>query len=196
MMRRSTGQRVKDWLDRSMPTQEAMRENPILRPFADRILRSELWRFTQRSVPRGVALGMLAGFLVPVGQIFVAAFLALPLRANVPIATLVTFITNPFTYPFWLVAANRLGNLILRVDAMTPTRAINEGLASPAWQWWSWFVREAGVTAFGFAVIGILGAAIGYLVASLGWRWWIARKWSARRVERRARRQSADQMPD
>ncbi len=195
-MRRPRGSRIKRWVDRSMPTQEGMRENRMLRPFADRILRSELWRFTQRSVPRGVALGMLAGFLVPVGQIFAAAFLALPFRANVPIAALVTFITNPFTYPFWVVAANRLGGLILRVDAMTPTRAINEGLASPAWQWWSWFVREAGVTAFGFAVIGILSASIGYLVAAFGWRWWVARKWSARRAERRARQQSAEEIPD
>ncbi len=195
-MRRPTGQRVRNWVDRSMPTQETMRENRMLRPFADRILRSELWRFTQRSVPRGVALGMLAGFLVPFGQIFAAAFLALPVRANVPIAALVTFITNPFTYPFWVVAANRLGSLILRVDAMTPTRALNEGLASPAWVWWSWFVREAGVTAFGFAVIGVLSAAVGYLVASFGWRWWVARKWRARMTERRDRRQQAGKMPD
>jgi uncharacterized protein len=191
-----SGKWVKNWVDRSMPTQEGLRENRLLRPFADRILRSELWRFTQRSVPRGVALGMLAGFLIPVGQIFVAAFLALPVRANVPIATLVTFITNPFTYPFWVVAANRLGSLILRVDALTPTRALNEGLASPAWLWWSWFVREAGVTAFGFAVIGILSAAIGYLVAAFGWRWWVAHKWSVRRAERRERTRLADEIAD
>ena len=184
-MRRPTGRRLKRWAGQAMPTQEGMRENRFLRPFSDRILRSELWRFTQRSVPRGVALGLLGRFLVPVGQIFVAAFLALPVRANVPLAALVTFVTNPFTYAFWVVAANRIGGWILQVDATSGTGAIGNSVASPAWQWWSWFIEQAGVTAFGFAVIGIISAAIGYIVSALGWRWWVARKWNARRAARR-----------
>jgi uncharacterized protein len=32
----------------------------------------------------------------------------------------------------------------------------------------------------GMAIIAILSAAIGYVIAMLGWRWWIVRKWAAR----------------
>ena len=94
--------RIADWAHRRMPTREQMEQSRFIRPISHRVLRSELWRFTRRSVPRGVALGLFAGFIIPIGQIFLAAFLALPTRANVPIAAAVTFITNPLTVPFWL----------------------------------------------------------------------------------------------
>ncbi|AMO73239.1 hypothetical protein AZE99_05215 [Sphingorhabdus sp. M41] len=159
-----------------MPTRAAMEQNKYLKPIAHRFLHSELWRFTRRSVPRGVALGMLAAFLVPVGQIFAAVFLALPVRANVPIAAITTFITNPLTYPFWIAAANQTGKFVLQIDAMTAGQPINTHIQSEFGQWLSWLVREAGVTAFGFLMFAIFFASIGYLISSFGWRWWIGRK--------------------
>lgn len=167
---------VVHWLQRKMPTRAGMERNKYLKPIAHRFLHSELWRFTRRSVPRGVALGMLAAFLVPVGQIFAAVFLALPVRANVPIAAITTFITNPLTYPFWIAAANQAGKFVLQIDAMTDAQPINTQMQSEFGQWLTWLVREAGVTAFGFLLFAIFFAAIGYLVSSFGWRWWIVHK--------------------
>tara|TARA_R110001606_G_scaffold300380_2_gene448105 strand:- start:4390 stop:5004 length:615 start_codon:yes stop_codon:yes gene_type:complete len=164
------------WFQKKMPTRAGMERNKYLKPIAHRFLHSELWRFTRRSVPRGVALGMLAAFLVPVGQIFAAVFLALPVRANVPIAAITTFITNPLTYPFWIAAANQTGKFVLQIDAMTVGQPINTHMQSEFGQWLSWLVREAGVTAFGFLLFAIFFAAIGYLISSFGWRWWIGRK--------------------
>jgi len=164
------------WLEAKMPTRASMANNKYLKPIAHRFLRSDLWRFTRRSVPRGVALGMLAAFLIPVGQVFGAVFLALPVRANVPIAAITTFITNPLTYPFWIVVANQVGKFVLRIDAMTDGQPINSQIRSEFGEWLSWFVREAGVTAFGFLVLAIIFSALGYVISSLGWRWWIGRK--------------------
>ena len=164
------------WVQEKMPTRAAMERSRYLKPIAHRILVSELWRFTRRSVPRGVALGMLAAFLIPVGQIFAAVFLALPVRANVPIAAVTTFVTNPLTYPFWIAAANQVGKFILQMDAMTARQPINTHMDSEFGQWLTWLVREAGVTAFGFFVFAIVFAAVGYLISSWGWRWWIGRK--------------------
>ncbi len=164
------------WIKRKMPTRAGMERNKYLKPIAHRFLHSELWRFTRRSVPRGVALGMLAAFLVPVGQIFAAMFLALPVRANVPIAAITTFITNPFTYPFWIAAANQTGRFVLQIDAMTAGQPINTQMQSEFGQWLTWLVREAGVTAFGFLLFAVFFAGVGYLISSFGWRWWIGRK--------------------
>jgi len=176
--------RIRRWLNANMPTQDSMRQNRWLAPFADRILRSELWRFTQRSVPRGVALGMLTAFMVPIGQVFAATFLALPARANVPIAALVTFVTNPFVYPFWVVVANKVGGWVVRFDFLLLSNSIERRIEGELGEWLSWFMREAAVTAFGFAIIGIVGAALGYLMAAWGWRWWIGHKWRKRKLER------------
>lgn len=174
-----------------MPSRENMAKNRYLAPIAHRFLSPELWRFTRRSVPRGVALGLFSAFIVPVGQIFLAAFLALPARANVPIAALVTFVTNPFTFPAWIVVANKVGELTLDVDRAVGGGA-GESLRGQGWlAWWANFLEVAGVTAFGFLVLALVTAATGYLVAGPVWKIMVARrrakrlKWMESRLDRR-----------
>src|SRR3546814_8907810 len=84
-----------NWFVRNMPTQDSLRANRFLSPFANRILAPELWRFTRRSVPRGVDLGILIAIIVPFPQVPVAALLPLSCRANVHVAALPTFIPTP-----------------------------------------------------------------------------------------------------
>ena len=167
-----------DFFRKRMPTREEMAENRFLKPIAHRFLSPELWRFTRRSVPRGVALGLFAAFIIPLGQIFLAAFMALPARANVPLAALVTFVTNPFTLPFWLVVANQTGKVVLNIDAAMGAGAgqlADDGGALARW------LELGGVTAFGFLVLAVVSAAIGYLFAGFVWRFVVARK-RARRL--------------
>ena len=68
--------RIAAWSRRNLPTRESMERIRLLRPVAHRVLAPELWRFTRRSVPRGVALGMIAGILFPFAQIAIAALIA------------------------------------------------------------------------------------------------------------------------
>lgn len=168
-----------DFIRRHMPSREEMAQNKYLAPIAHRFLSPELWRFTRRSVPRGVALGLFAAFIIPVGQIFLAAFLALPSRANVPLAALVTFVTNPFTLPFWLVVANKVGNFTLQIDADGPSLA-NAAMETGAWAMVVDFFQMAGTTAFGFAVLAAVTPSLGYILSGLIWRAVVARKRSKR----------------
>lgn len=167
-----------------MPSREAMAKNKYLAPIAHRFLNPELWRFTRRSVPRGVALGLFAAFIIPVGQIFLAAFLAWPARANVPLAAAVTFVTNPFTIAFWAVVANRVGNFILRIDA-TATEMVMAQADDNVW--WDYTVdafQVAGVTVVGFFVLAVVTSSVGYLAASGIWRIIVARKIARKRAKR------------
>ncbi len=175
-----------DMLRKYMPTREQMARNKYLKPFAHRFLSPELWRFTRRSVPRGVALGLFAGFIIPVGQIFLAAFLALPARANMPLAAMVTFITNPFTFPFWIVIANQVGKMTLNLDAAVGGLA-NDELASGRWSWLIDLFQLAGVTAFGFVVLAIVSSAVGYLISGAVWRVMVARRRAKRLARMEAR---------
>ncbi|UOR15002.1 DUF2062 domain-containing protein [Qipengyuania aquimaris] len=168
-----------DFIRKYMPTREEMAGNKYLKPIAHRFLTPELWRFTRRSVPRGVALGLFAAFIVPIGQIFLAAFLALPARANVPLSALVTFVTNPFTLPFWLIFANKTGAFVLNIDRAMGSGAgqlAEDGGALARW------LEVGGVTAFGFLVLAIVSAAVGYLIAGFAWRFVVARKRKKRLV--------------
>lgn len=164
-----------------LPTRDGMAGNRWLAPIAHRFLSPELWRFTRRSVPRGVALGMFAAFIVPIGQVFLAAFLALPARANVPLAALVTFVTNPFTLPFWLMVANRTGRFFLHVDSGDAAIRLSRDFANGHWRDLGSLFQVAGETAAGFVLLAILGAAVGYLAAGIVWRAVVGRKVRARR---------------
>jgi len=157
-----------------------MAENRWLAPIAHRFLSPELWRFTRRSVPRGVALGIFAAFIIPVGQIFLAAFLALPARANVPLAALVTFVTNPLTLAFWLVVANRVGQFFLRIDTSGHSANLGREIASGRWGAFSWFFQTAGATAVGFVLLAVVGSTLGYVISGWIWRYWVGRKLRAK----------------
>ncbi len=162
-------------LGRHMPKREEMARNKYLRPIAHRFLSPELWRFTRRSVPRGVALGLFAAFIIPVGQIFLAAFLALPARANVPLAAMVTFVTNPFTIAFWAVVANRVGNFMLQIDAAT----VEMSSSKMGTSWWGSivdFFQMAGVTVVGFFALAVVSSSLGYLFSGAIWRLIVARR--------------------
>lgn len=166
-----------------MPNREEMAKNKYLAPIAHRFLNPELWRFTRRSVPRGVALGLFAAFIIPVGQIFLAAFLALPARANVPLAAAVTFVTNPFTIAFWAVVANRVGNFILRIDSTAAEMVMEQADGV----WWNYIVdafQLAGVTVVGFFVLAVVTSAIGYVAAGAIWRVIVGRKVARKRAKR------------
>lgn len=167
-----------------MPTRESFEGNRFLRPVAHRVLAPELWRFTRRSVPRGVALGIFTGILIPMGQIPASAVLALPLRANIPAAALTTFLTNPFTTPFLWAAAYWVGRKVLRFDSAVPGAPIANKVAANM-DWLQWLYAEAGPALIvGLLVLTVVGAILGYGASVLGWRWWIARKWRSRHNKR------------
>lgn len=172
--------RLHRWVQRNMPTREGFEQNRVLRPIAHRVLAPELWRFTRRSVPRGVALGMVTGILIPLGQIPAAAVLALPLRANIPAAAATTLLTNPLTTPFLWAAAYWVGRKVLRFDAVVPGTPIADQVAANI-GWLQWLYAEAGPALIvGLFVLTAIFAVTGFALSALGWRWWISRKWRKR----------------
>ncbi|MET0269841.1 MAG: DUF2062 domain-containing protein [Sphingomonas sp.] len=180
--------RIAAWSARNMPTREAFERSRWIAPFAHRILAPQLWRFHRRSVPRGVALGMLVGVLIPVAQTLFAALFALPARANVPVAALTTFVTNPLTTPPIWVCAYWLGGWLLHVDREVPGEPLSRGINGEAGDWLRWLLSDAApATALGLLVIAIVSAVVGYLLAALFWRGWIAHKWAVRGRERSLR---------
>lgn len=169
--------RFSTWALKRMPTREQLERSRWIQPFAGRVLRTELWRFTRRSVPRGVALGIAVGIIVPFAQILFASLMALTVRANVPVAALTTFITNPFTTPLLWVLAYKVGEWILRIDAMTAVQPVSRAMEQTEFDsLLQWLTVAPLVTAFGLVVIAIVAASVSYVLSGWAWRWWVARK--------------------
>jgi uncharacterized protein (DUF2062 family) len=169
------------WGRSHAPTRESIEANRFLRPVAHRILVPSLWRFNRRSVPRGVALGILTGILFPFAHMALAAVLALPLRANVPTAVGTTLINNPVTFVPLLAGAYRIGHWVLRLDHAVPGHPIVTNVKANA-SLLHWLVVQGGpATMVGLVVIAVTLSTLAYFATSLLWRLRVARKWRGRR---------------
>jgi hypothetical protein len=163
------------WAHRNMPKREELEHNRWVGPFARR---PELWRFTRRSVPRGVAVGLLVGIfaLIPGIQIVGAALMCVPCRGNIPLSALMTFLSNPATTPFILIASIRVGNSLGYHADLTTFQSLYERRAGLG-DWAAWLLSDAApAMLLGLFIISTIAAAIGYLIASFGWAWWIRHK--------------------
>jgi len=174
------------WLHAAMPTREQLEENRLVRPFARR---QELWRFTRRSVPRGVAIGLLVGIfaLIPGVQIVGAALMCVPCRGNIPLAAAMTFLSNPATTPLILAASIYLGNRLgYHADLTTFYGLYERGAGLREWGYWL-LSDAAPALLVGLFIISTIAAAVGYLVSSWTWRWWVGRKLRVKAERLRAR---------
>lgn len=173
--------RLSRWLHAQMPTHEQLGANRYTAPLARR---TELFRFTRRSVPRGVAVGILVGIfaLIPGIQIIGAALMCVPVRGNIPLAAAMTFLSNPATTPFIVAASLWLGNRMgFHADLSTFYSMVESGAGVRAWLYWL-LSDAAPALVIGLAIISIVSAAVGYVLAMWFWRSWIGRKHRARQL--------------
>jgi hypothetical protein len=166
--------RILLWAKARMPTRETMARNRLIAPLARR---PELWRFTRRTVPRGVAIGLFIGIflMVPGLQVIGAALLCVPLRANIPIAAVTTFIAIPPTILFAILpAAAAIGNRFgYHADLSVITAMVERGASLAEWLAW---VRSDAAPALGIglSVLAVVAAALGYVITAWVWRWRVA----------------------
>ncbi len=182
--------RFEEWrsgLNRRMPTRESLEQVGWLRPFAHIVLRPDLWRFHRRSVPRGIALGLVVGIflMIPGLQVIGAALLSLPFRANIPLAVMMTLASNPFTTPLILLGSLSVGNWMFGLHADVSTLVALHERHADVTEYVNWLFSDAAPALLGgLGVISGVSALLGYLLATWLWRCWIGHKWTHRRAHR------------
>ncbi|MFT4027767.1 MAG: DUF2062 domain-containing protein [Novosphingobium sp.] len=178
--------RLAAWLKARVPDRDRLARSRFLRPFAGSILRSDLWRFTRRSVPRGVALGIFVGLLLPFAHAVVAALAAPFVGANVPVAIVTTFANNPITWVIIFPTAYEIGRFLLHIDAMTGFQPISGTMQTTQTDHLLQQVTGAGIdTALGLFVMACTLSALGYVVSGMVWRALVARKRRSRLAQAR-----------
>ncbi len=181
-------ERISKWVWRNAPKREELARSRWMKPFGSRVTRREFWRFTRRSVPRGAAAGLFVGvfLLIPGVQIVGSALLSIPLRANIPVAAAMTFLTNPATTPFLILASLEVGSFLgFRTD-IASFYALRDSGAGPG-EWFAWLFSDAApALVSGLFIIGVAAAILGYFAGIAVWRWWIGRKWRRRALRRSA----------
>ena len=141
----------------------------------------------RRSVPRGVAVGLGIGIIIPVMHTLLAALIAIPLRANVAIAAAFTLLVNPLTIPALYYVAYRTGLWEMHADAAVTNPVAAEHFSSELSRFLFWIHEASGPIALGILTIAIAAAVLGYALTAIGWRMLLANKLRRRRKARAAR---------
>ena len=179
-----------DRIRAALPCREELERSRLLRPVAHLLLRPALWRFTRRSVPRAVGIGLFVGIflMIPFLQFLSAALFAVPFRANVPVSAGTTLLTNPVTTPAFVLAGLWVGSAIFGLPANpAAVMAMMRDGASLS-DWMAWLMSSAApALVLGLLVIGVIASVIGYVATVFIWRLWIARKWHQRAFNRNLR---------
>ncbi len=150
-----------------------------LRPLGHWIYEPSLWHITRSSTAMAFAIGLFCAMIPVPGQVFLAAYLAVRLSANLPLSLTLVFVTNPFTMPVIYYAAYKLGALLLDV----PLQAVE---FSVSWQWLGSKLGEIWAPfLLGCAIMGIVASVLGYLTISVLWRWRVSQHWRKRQAQRR-----------
>ena len=165
-----------------LPEPEAILAKPWAAPFRPWLGHPNLWHLNRRSVPGAIGIGLFTGLIPGPFQMIGALILAIPFRANVPLAMAVTLYTNPLTIvPLYFVAYG-YGRLILGSSAIDPERKAYEWPSSfdGFLHWAESLGKPLGI---GLVALAFTLAFVGYCATRLAWRAYVVCAW-----RRRARR--------
>jgi uncharacterized protein (DUF2062 family) len=103
-----------------------------------------------------------------------------------------TFLSNPLTTPFILLASLGIGNKVFGLHADLSTLATLREHEADLRAYLHWLFSDAAPALVGgLACISITAGVAGYFLASFLWRWWIRHKWRHRVAHRTTARDLA-----
>ena len=173
-----------------LPDHETVREHRHLRWAQPLLKYPNLWHLNRRSVAGGVAAGMIGGLIPGPIQMLTAAILAIVFRVNIPVAVATTLLTNPITWPFFIIAAYTLGGWVTG-DTGATLPALDFDWQAQGWanflpQFWQWLLSLGETYLIGNTILATALALLGYAAVLVGWRLYLLaylRKRAKRRLK-------------
>jgi len=159
-----------------------LRRGQLLRPLRHRLRDKRLWSFERHSVAKGAALGVFFAILFPFAHVLLASVAAIALRANIVVAALTTFISNPLTLPILYYAAYHVGTLITDAAQGTPVEALASAeqaaeVALDLHTWVpflvDWLASVGAPTVIGIMTLSCVSAMIVYMLVNGVWIAWV-----------------------
>lgn len=167
---------------RYMPHPDSIREHRSLRFLGSLIHDPNLWHLNRHSVARAMAVGLFSAFIPLPMQMLLAASLAIPVRANLPISIGLVWLTNPLTMPPVFYCTYKVGSWVLDTPPLhLPSEITMDWIAERLTTLWEPML-------VGSIVTGIVLGIVGYFATMIYWRWWVRRAWLKRQQRQQRRR--------
>lgn len=157
-----------------IPSPAAIKNSLSFQMLGEHIHDPNLWHLNKKSVSKAMFIGIFCAFLPIPLQMLLAAILAIFYTANLPLSTVVVWISNPLTYAPLYYACYQVGRFILGDSATAFYFEIT-------WEW----LRDDFPTYWkplfiGSLVLGTLFGFLGYFATLLYWRIAVLKKWHQR----------------
>ena len=151
-----------------------VREHKSLHIFGRLLDDPNLFHLNETSVPRAFGIGLFCAWIPLPLQMLVSVTAAIVLRANVPLAALLVWITNPITIPPMFYFAYVVGTWVTG----EPAQLFEFQLSM---EWLMLELGEIGVPLLiGSTILGIISGLIGYIGMRFYWNKRLARLMSIR----------------
>ncbi len=173
---------MRRYLKKYLPDPEAIRRNSYLRPFQSSLLHPRLWHLNRHSAAGAVAVGLFCGLIPGPLQMLGAAFCALILRVNLPLALFVTLYSNPLTIVPLYLLAYQIGRLLTGDGSgfVVPPEFSVSAFAGWAEAMQTWMLVVSKPLAVGLVVLACTLATLGYLATRVVWRIYLIQSWRRR----------------
>ena len=163
---------------RFLPDVKGLLERPSLRWLRSLPQDANLLHLNRHSVSLAVFVGIFCAFIpLPIQGLLVIA-LCFWIGANLPLAMLIIWMSNPITIPPMFFLTYKLGSLILGTE-------LGDFSVILTWEWFSQLGLEILLPLFvGSLLCGTVLASIGYFFVLFLWRWRVVRNWEQRKDAR------------
>jgi uncharacterized protein (DUF2062 family) len=161
-------------IKRLIPSTRRIRALNLHRFFGDRINNRKLWIINRISVSRAVAIGLFCAYLPLPFQMLLAALLAILFRANLPVAVVLVWISNPLTFLIIYTPPYLLGLLITGETAISLSNITIEMM-----------MQQFAALWIGSLIFGTGLAIAGYILSNVVWRLMVTNRWTSRKKRER-----------
>lgn len=160
---------------RWLPDAADIKSRPALN-FLGRFLHDpNLFHLNRHSVSGAVSIGLLVAFIPTIGQMPIAACLALLFRVNLPMAVALVWITNPLTMPPLYFICYELGRWVMGLPPLPFAMEFTT----------EWFTHQLAHIwkpfLLGSLIIGVSLSGLGYIAVQVFWRLHVISHWKKRK---------------
>jgi len=161
-----------------MPDHDMIKNHKNLQFLGEKLHDPNYWHLNRRSISIAFAVGLLVAWIPVPGQMIIAAIGAICLRANLPVAIALVWVSNPLTIAPLFYSAYRMGLWLMHRPLPDNNFEFSlEWVKSGIGNSWEPFL-------LGCLILGMTCSMVGYLSINFFWRRRIAKKWHARKQQR------------
>ena len=159
----------KTFLKKYIPTPSRIKALKPLKLMGTWLHQPSLWIINRRSIAKAAAIGLFSAYMPIPFEMLLAGLLCWGFRAYLPLAIVLVWLSNPFTWVLLYTPPYLLGSMLLDNETLLKGEITMASLSDQFLSLW-----------LGCSIFGLLLGAAAYILANIVWKMMIVRRWKSR----------------